>query len=169
MVTVVFRASIRSLPPGEGARTGARFSTLGFISTSIPEHTALHMTGPFLPRPSPDAFECDSNGHLRGQHVRLRSMRIRKAMAGKAVPIYPGRAQGGRVKTQELLYQINARQTQDQSPLHFLSFPSSPTFTTATSTQKISSSWSPFQQQRCSSPFASSFFPSRLHRLKLCR
>lgn len=31
------------------------------------------MTGPFLPRPSPDhhAFECDSNGHLRGQDVRL--------------------------------------------------------------------------------------------------
>ena len=32
------------------------------------------MTGPFLPRPFPDhhdAFECDSNGHLRGQEVRL--------------------------------------------------------------------------------------------------
>lgn len=32
------------------------------------------MTGPFLPRSSPDhhdAFECDSPGHLRGQDVRL--------------------------------------------------------------------------------------------------
>ena len=34
------------------------------------------MTDPFLPRPSPspdphDAFECDSNGHLRGQDVSL--------------------------------------------------------------------------------------------------
>ena len=31
------------------------------------------MTGPFLPRPSPDhrdAFECDMHGHLRGQNVR---------------------------------------------------------------------------------------------------
>lgn len=34
----------------------------------------MHMTNPFLPRPSPDhhdPFECDSDGHLRGQDVRL--------------------------------------------------------------------------------------------------
>ena len=107
MVTAVLGASTRSLPPGEGGRTGARSS---------------HMTGPFLPRPSPDhddTSECDSNGHLRGQDGHLLINHADQEGHDREGGGYISR-QGRRGKT---LYQINsnhthARQTQGQSPLH---------------------------------------------------
>lgn len=83
------------------------------------------MTGSFLPRPSPDrdAFECDANGHLRGQHVRSLLNHADQGghgeggKGGGSVYICMGRAQRTRGKIQDSLYQINtyhthARQTQ---------------------------------------------------------